>query len=641
MVLQSIRDRLTGVLAFVILGLLVIPFAFVGVNEYFSSGSLNQVALVNDEEITFDQFNQSFLNYRRQRQQQLGAAFDPEAFDGLIARLEHLDRMIDEELLRQAAVALGYDVDNTLLAEQIRTIPAFQVDGVFNSDVYQARLLAEGLTISQFEQQLRQAAIMETLPRGILESSFATPLEAERLIGLLQQQRGFDAVTVPADPASIDTEFSDDEIAGWFADNQQRFMTEEQLTIEYLELNADRFPPAEAPDEAVLQASYEAQKGRFLVPEQREVSHILIEVPATASSTELEQGRLEAEVLSQRAKAGEDFATLAMDNSEDIGSASAGGSLGLLEQGIMPEAFEAAVYDLTLADPISEPIQTGFGWHVILLTGIEPASGMDFEAAREVLLEEAQQEQAERQFLEFADRLVDIVYEDPTTLEAASLDLELDIQTEGPFTRAGGFGVSAEPAVLSAAFSDLVLEQGSASDLIELSPTRAVVLRVLEHEPVRAQTLDEVREQVLALLRQERAEALARAQADSMLARVAAGEELAAVAEEAGLIVVNVAAARRQTMSPDPVAVQNVFKLPRPAEDSPGYHVVDAANGSALIILRSVTDGEVDEASGFGSAQAGQMMGTVVGSVESNALIQQLREAASVSIFEDRLGVSR
>ncbi len=641
MVLQSIRDRLTGVLAFVVLGLLVIPFAFVGVNEYFSSSSLNQVALVNDEEITFDQFNQSFLNYRRQRQQQLGAAFDPDVFDGLIARLEHLDRMIDEELLRQAAVSLGYDVDNTLLAEQIRTIPAFQVDGVFNADVYQARLLAEGLTIAQFEQQLRQAAIMETLPRGVLESSFATPIESERLIALLQQQRSFEAVTVPADPASIVGEFTAEEETSWFEQNQSRFMTEEQVTIEFLELNADQFPAAEAPDDDVLLASYEAQKGRFLVPEQRQVSHILIEVPATASSTEIEQGRLEAEVLSQRALAGEDFATLARENSEDIGSASAGGSLGFLEQGIMPEAFEAAVYELSLADPISEPVQTGFGWHVILLTAIEPATGMDFEAAREVLLEEAQQEQAERQFLELADRLVDIVYEDPTTLEAASLDMGLEIQTEGPFTRNGGFGVSAEPEVLAAAFSDLVLEQGSASDLIELSPTRAVVLRVLNHEPVRAQTLDEVREQVQSLLRQERASELARVQAESMLVRLETGEELAAIAEEAGLVVVTVPAARRQSMSPDPVAVQNVFKLPRPAEDGESYHVVDAANGSALVILRAVTDGVADEASGFGSLQAGQMMGTVVGSVESIGLVRQRREAASIPVFEDRVGVSR
>ncbi|HEY5777053.1 MAG TPA: SurA N-terminal domain-containing protein, partial [Xanthomonadales bacterium] len=143
MVLQTIREKLTGVLAFTILGILVIPFALVGVNQYFTSSGENIVARVNDTEISTNEFNQSFSNYRRRMQSIMGAAYDPVQFDQLVVRREHLDNLIDQELITQTAKALGLDVDDATLAEEIRKIPAFQIEGQFNTDVYQARLLSQ------------------------------------------------------------------------------------------------------------------------------------------------------------------------------------------------------------------------------------------------------------------------------------------------------------------------------------------------------------------------------------------------------------------------------------------------------------------------------------------------------------------
>lgn len=641
MLLQSIRDRLTGVLAFVILGLLIVPFAFVGVNEYLSAGSGNQVALVNEEEITFEAFNQSFINYRRQMQQRLGEGFNPADYDSVVARLEHLDRMIDEELLRQSSVALGFAVDDERLAETIREIPAFQVDGAFNADVYQARVNAMGMSIPQFERQLRQSAALSTLPQAVSSSSFATDREYREFVALTEQTRNFQALTVPSDLEAVPETVPEEELLAWYEANQGQFQTEEQVTIEYLEIDGAALPAGETPSDEDLRAAYESQKGRFITPERRRVSHILIEAPASAPQAEIEAARLQAEALAAQALSGEDFAALAEASSEDIGSASLGGDLGFLEPGIMAESFETAAFGLTLEEPISDPVQTGFGWHVIKLTDIEPASGMDFEEAREVLLEEAREAGAERAFLDLADRLVDIVYEDPTTLEAASLDLGLEIKTAGPFTRAGGQGIASNPDVVEAAFSDLVLVQDSASDLVDLGPTDAVVLRVLEHEPVRVQTFEEVREAVLTGVREKLAMEQAREQAEALQARAAAGETLEALAEESGHALETVEAAGRQSFVPDPLVVQNVFRLPRPEGDAPDLHVVEGANAYSLVALQSVTDGEVAADAPLASRQARAMMGTINASVESWALVRQLRENADVQIFEENLGVSR
>jgi len=641
MVLQSIRERLTGVLAFFILGLLVIPFAFVGVNEYLTAGSGNQVARVNDQEIGFEQFNQSFIDYRRQMQQRMGDAFDASDYDSIVARLEHLDRMIDEELLRQAAIELDLAVDDERLAQTIRDIPAFQVDGVFNADVYQARVNAMGMSIPQFEQQLRQSAVMSTLPQGIRDSSFATRSEYEEYVALMEQTRSFDVVSVPARIDAVEATFSDEEITAWYEANRDRFQTEERVTIEYLELDLADMDPGEAPPEAELRAAYEAQQGRFITPERRRVSHILIEAPAGAGDTAIEAARVEAAALALQAQEGADFAALAEAESDDIGSAPLGGDLGFLEPGIMADAFEEAAYELTLDEPVSDPVLTGFGWHVIKLMDIEPSSGMSFEEAREVLVREAQEARGERVFLDMADRMVDIVYEDPTTLEAASLDLGIDVQTAGPFSRAGGEGIAAEPSVVEAAFSELVLVQDSASDLIELGPNHAVMLRVLEHEPVRTRALEEVRDEVVEALREERARDLARERAEALRLRLTEGAEPALVAEEAGLTLQGVDAASRNSTDPDPVTVSNVFTLPRPGEEAPVWHVVESGDGYALVGLREVTNGAVDETELLAARQARLMMGTINASVESWALLRQLREAAEVEIFEDNLGVSR
>ena len=174
MVLQSIRERLSGILLIFILAILIIPFAFVGVGSYFSSDAVNSVAVVNDQPITITDFNTSFQNYRRRMQSMLGNNFDAEMFDQPIIRRQHLDNMIDEELLAQASADAGLTVANDVLAQQIRDVPAFQVDGEFNPDVYKAVLAAQGMTPTQLEIDVRASMVLCQFPVSIASSAIAT-----------------------------------------------------------------------------------------------------------------------------------------------------------------------------------------------------------------------------------------------------------------------------------------------------------------------------------------------------------------------------------------------------------------------------------------------------------------------------------
>lgn len=639
MVLQSIRERLTGILAFAILGILIIPFALVGVNEYFTSSSGNNVARINESEITYNDFNQSFSDYRRRMQSLMGAAYDPVQFDSLVVRRQHLDNLIDQELITQAAQSMGLDVDDATLASEIRNIPAFQVEGQFNTDVYQSRLLSQGMTPKQFEREMRAQFVVSQLPMSIATSSVATPVELEEFVGLAAQTRTFSAALVPSEVPETPVEFSEEEITAWYESNTDDFQSEEQVIIEYLELDSAFLPVGEPPEEDVLREQFESQQARFISPEQRQVSHILITVAANAGEAEKETARQTAEDLSKRARDGEDFAALAMEYSEDQGSASAGGDLGWVESGVMVQAFENAMYELSMESPISGPVETGFGWHVILLREIRESTGMTFEEARMTLVQEYEEEIAARAFLEQADLLVDLIYEDPTTLESAALVMELQVQEAGPFPRTGGLaGVAANPDVAAAAFSDLVLLQGSVSDPVNLDENRLVMVKLKEHLPVATKPLAEVRDEIISILSDNRARENAEARANELLAALQTGEkDLEAIATESELEFGLHEDIRRNTSVPDAELVQEVFRMTAPATEATVRKVLPMTNGFAVVELTSVTRGALEDSELIAMQQYARIIENGNASQETTAIMSQLRAAADIEVFEDRI----
>lgn len=639
MVLQKFRDRLTGVMAIFVLALLAVPFALVGVNSYFSPDTENNIAIVNKEGITLSDYNTSFQNYRERMRSFLGENFDAERFDGPVVRRQHLDSMIDQELLRQAAAETGLSVDDQTLAQAIRDIPGFQVDGEFNVEVYQSQLSAQGLTPQAFESRMRASMVLRQYPATISASAIATPREVDEYIRLQEQERVFGALLVmaeldEAEPAPVD----DERIQSWYESHSEDYRLPERVVVEYVELNAAEMVAEEPVDEDTLRQRFEEQAGRFITPEARLASHILIEVDPTAGEAEIETAREKAQALYERAIAGEDFAELAREHSEDRGSAASGGDLDWVEPGVMVEAFENALYELTMESPISEPVQTGFGWHVIQLRDIRPAEGMTFEEARGTLEAEIVAERNERRFLEVADRLVDIVYEDPTTLEAAADELGLEIQIAGPFDRSGAEeGVAANPKFVETAFSDLVLLQGSASDPVDLGPNHIAVLRLREHLPEAPRPLEEVRDEVIAAIQRDDAMQGAESRASALLERLQAGESLQALSEETGLGFVESEGATRTASEISPDLRTELFEMAAPSEGSVSREVVPLDEGYAVVELREVKPGSLSEEEQARRDSYRRRLANVRASIETQAFLRMLREQSEIRVFEDRL----
>ena len=677
MVLQSIRDRLHGIIAVFIFGILIIPFVFVGVNSYFTSDAVNSVAVVNEQQISVSDFNQSFQNYRRRMQSLMGTNFDAEQFDQAIIRRQHLDTMIDQELLAQVSVEAGLSVDSGRLAGAIREVAGFQVDGEFNVDVYQSRLASQGLTAQQFENNMRSQMIMGQLPTAISSSAISTGWELNDYVRMQEQKRAFKAILVPAqtsdpvggeetaetddvlvdsgaeqvepdvaNPAPEDTlaeavieesVIEEEAVVAWYESHPDDFRSVERVVIQYLELDAATMGGEITPDEEALLAEFEAQEARFITPEAREASHILIEIDSQAPEAELETARQQAEDLANRAIAGEDFAALAVEFSQDAGSAPQGGDLGWVEPGFMVQAFEDGLYELTLENPVSQPVQSGFGWHVIYLREIRPAEGMTFVEARPVLLAEYQEEEDERRFIEQADRLVDIIYEDPTTLEAAADELDLVVNEAGPFSRAGGEGIAANSEAVKASFSDLVLLQGAVSDPVDVGENHLVMILLKEHLPEAVMALDEVRDQVVLSVRQQRAMEAAEARAEEFLALAVAGTDLSVIAADNGLEVLEAEAIMRDDAETRADLRKELFQMDVPGEGGPLTEILELSDGYAVVTLQSVSDGELLEEDVLKTQSFNRRLANSTASSETFGFLRMLRSQSEITIFEDRL----
>ena len=372
------------------------------------------------------------------------------------------------------------------------------------------------------------------------------------------------------------------------------------MKVQYLVLDASELGSTDAPGEGELRALYESEIERFSEPERRRVRHILITVSADADDAAQEAAKSRLDEIRTRIEGGEDFAAIAKELSEDPGSAGQGGDLGSIEAGIMDPAFDQAAFTLE-KDVLSQPVRSQFGYHLIQATEIEGGGVKPFEDVREQLVAEMTKRGSEGQFFDMAERLANLAYESPDSLAPAAEELGLELQTSDWVGRAGGEGILSNRKVIAAAFSDEVLRQGLNSDLIEpeLNALQAVVLRVMEHEEASAKPLDEVRDEIVAVLRDQRAAEAALSAAQSMVQQLESGAALADAAgghevSEAGLI-------GRDAPDIPPAVADLAFSMARPAADAASYGSTSLANGDAVVVVVSnVVDGSSE---GIGDAE--------------------------------------
>ena len=621
--LQNIRDNSTGWISKSIIGLIVVLFAFTGFDAILGSTSnSNNAAKVNGEEITLDALAEAKNLQRRQLLQQFGKDFDASLIDDALLSEAALKGLISRKLLVQAADQSGFAFSSALIDQFILLAPEFQVDGKFNADRFDQVIRQMGYTRLQFRQMIEQEMRTGQLRAGIAATAFVTEQEAQAFADLERQTRDFAMLTIK--PELDKVAVTEDEVKAYYDENSSEFLTQEQVIVEYVELEKSAFFDQVAVDDAALQELYQAEIANLV--EQRHAAHILFEVTADVTD---EQAKAAAQSAIERINAGEEFAAVAKEVSDDIGSAEQGGDLGFAAQGVYDPAFEDALYALENGQ-ISAPVRTDYGWHVIKLLGVQAADIPSFASLKDKLTQDLKSQQVEQRFVEAVRELESAAYESADLQQPAS-ELGLEIKVSEPFGREGLDGLFANRQVLQAAFSTEVLEEGGNSTAIELDPETTVVLRVKEHKRPEQIAFAEVSTQIREQLLVKRAIEQAQSQGQALLSSLQEGKTSTAQAQQDAWQVVE--AATRDQENVDPEVLQALFKMPKPEANAAEFAGLNLSNGDYVIIRLTGVNAAADSLTASELKQYREILASRAGQVDFSAFLQQLELDAKIQRF--------
>lgn len=674
--LLDIREKVRNSkpIKYTLITLICIPFALVGIGSYFSGGQVPTVAEVDGVEINQQQLDQAY-NQQRQRLAQMFGGELPPGFDNEeLLRNQALEQLVEQQVVRSEVERERFAVGDATLGREIRQLPVFQVDGRFDNETYRSQIRAMGSSVPAFEQQFRDDTALSQFRNGIAGTSFRLPAESERIDALTRQERTLDTLRFDLEQAKAGIEPDEAEVEAWFDERADDYQFPERVKLAWLEL--DRAKLAESVDVSDDEARtyYDENRARYVKPPVRSASHILINLDDDASDSDVAAAREKLNSLRQQVQDGADFAELAKANSEDVGSADAGGDLGAITPGTMVPAFEEALDELNEVGDLSEPVRSEFGMHLIRLNDITEESGESFAEAKDSIIKTLKADQADREFAELREQLLELTFDNPESLEVAADETGLTIQRSDWVDRTTeGDTLATDPQVLQAALSPDVKDDGNNSDVIELADGRAVVVRVREYEGPRPQTLDDVRDEVVDAIRTERAgeqldEAVEAArtqlEAGESVTDLAADNELASA--ETGLVltrgstdfsqqvIADIYARPRPADAAEPVTgsaeLANgdrlLYRLEKvetpPAADSADAggdetaddQAVDATDGTAGGETDSEADSEVavQPVDGPEGGAAGDVAAPQLGNIEFDALVGSLRERTDVEI---------
>lgn len=639
MVITAIRERASGWVVWIIIGLICITFALWGIQSYFEGLNRVVVAEVDGEEIDYDTYLNSMTQRRQNMIQTFGNRVDPSMFSGPEFKRQTVEELVSQRLLIADIDKSGYRISDSQLNTLITNFPAFQEDGKFSKPLYERVLYSQGMTPASFEASQRQQNAVDQIRNGFAQSAFVTEAELNRAVAVAEQSRESDVALIPLSKFSEGLEISDEDAQAEYEANQESYRASDKIRVEFVELSVNKLMVEVSVSDEDLTAAYEATKQQYLDEERRQARHILVKLDEGADADADQKALTKIQGLLDKARAGEDFAELAKANSEDTGSAVQGGDLGLVNRGVMVKPFEDALFAMDEGAISDEPVRSRFGYHIIKLEEIQTERVKEFDEVREDILKAEQRRQAEERFTELSEGFRNVVFEQPDSLEPAAVEIGASVNTSDWVERNKGAGLFAEAKVRNAAFGEDVLTEGLNSPVIEVDVDTLIAMRKVEYEESKIQPIEDVRTRIDAVLTRKKTGELAEANAKELVAKLEAGEAWEQVVEAAGLTSAAGPLKRRDAKTPTDRAVsQLLFEAAAPAGDKPSIGSGSVAGTHfAVYRLKAVKPGDPAEVEDAAKEQIETQLRRRAGDEAFLAYQSTLRENAKVVIVDEVL----
>lgn len=576
--LERIREGSQGVVAKAILVLVILTFALAGIGSYLGGSTEVASVIVNGETISKAQVDNEFAKERSNLERQYGEMFkmianNPTYMENVRKGVE--ERLIAQALISQTAADMDLRVGDDEIKKNIRDMKEFHVDGQFNNERYLSLVRSAGYRVEQFRELLRVDLTRQQLMGAVIGSDFVLNNEAKQIAKLEKQLRDIRYIDINAADFLAEVSASDDEIADYYDVNSGQFTTQEQLSLEYVELKVADLLSRVSVEESKVREQYESSLSQYQSPERRRVSHISFELGEDEAAAQEK-----AQAALARVNAGEDFASLAKELSEDTLSGEEGGDLDWMTLDD-EDAFTKAVFALENG-ATSDIVTTDSDLHIIKITDLEPAATKAFDEVAGEIKDELLFEAAKEYFYELQQQLTDTTFAVPENLTEAAAEIESDVKSTALFTRNSVPADVNYPGVIDAAFSEQVLGENVNSDVIDISPEHLMVVRKKEHIPSEVKPMSDVKEQIVNILKQQKASELAKEKAEQYLVSWQAGESID------GVTVVEKSDVSRSSRDIDNAIVTAAFKMAK--GESNDAQLVSTSQGQAVVDLVAVKE---------------------------------------------------
>ncbi|CAM3131922.1 peptidylprolyl isomerase [Vibrio rarus] len=608
--MERLREGVNSIAVKIILGLIILSFVFTGVSGYLGGGS-SSAAKVGNKEISRPEFEMAYQNERNRAQQQMGDYFTSQLGDPAFVqsfRQRVLDQMVNQILLEQYAESMGLRVSDKNVRDVLLNMPQFQKDGKFDQEIYQAALRRGGYNAESFAEYLRSDLVRQKILGAVEQSEFVLPKEVAQVSLLLTQTRDIRTVTIKPSEVAKTVKPTTEQLQEFYKNNPDRFTRPQQFKISYVELSAQKMKKSDVVTDKEAKDFYEKNLDRYSTQEQRNLSHILVKDESKAK-----------ELLAQL-KAGADFATLAKEKSEDVGSAENGGSLGWVEHGVMDPKFEAAAFALKNKGDYSEVVKSNFGYHIIKLNELKASQAKPFaDVAADIKTEVAEQQAVDR-FYDLQNKLETVAFEYPDSLDDAAKAVGQKVVTTDFVSNADAPEILKSRAVMQELQTPEVSEDGLNSSVVEVEPEHIIVVRIDDSRPQTVLPYDEVASQVAEQFKQVEGLKLANELANNLVKGLEAGDD--ALLAKNKLAFSDVESVHRGA-----ALSKTVFAIPRPSKDALHYAKSADANGNIVVIELTKVNSKVDAQY---NDQIGQQLKSELVQQDLMGLLQSLRKKTDI-----------
>jgi peptidyl-prolyl cis-trans isomerase D len=614
----------------IILALLILPFAFFGLESYFQGGGREvRVAEVAGEPVTEREYQSRLREQQDRMREALGAQARPEMFDSAEFRAAVVEGIVQERLLVGAAQRAGLRVTDAQLQQVIAGQPEFQENGQFSMRRYQTVLQRAGMSELSYQERMRTELALAQVQLGFTAGTIVPASVVDRIARAIDPQREVSRIEISADAFLKQVQLEAEAPRRFYDANRREFEIPEQVRVEYLSLSQAEVSSALKFSERELREHFEQNGSQFRAAEERQAAHILLRYPPGADDKAKAAVRERAgQLAAQLRKAPEGFPEAARKSSEDTGSAARGGDLGFVVRGALPRPFEDALFALKPGE-IAGPVETESGVHVVRLVAVRGGGGASFEALRPKIEEDLRRARATRRHAELAEAFTNLVFEQSDSLKAAADAIGQPVRTSGWFSRQGGDTPrGANDRLVAAIFADEVLREQRNTAAVETGPGVLMAARVVESKPASVRPFEEVASAIERRLRLARASELAVEAGRKRL------EALRTGGADPGGWSTPATVSRREPGSLPQVALRPVFR--EDVSRLPAYTGVEQPGGGYLLLRigRVVETRGVDPQA---RATVSRQVQQAVAQEQVATYLEGLRKAASVRIERESL----